>query len=97
MVGWEKRSARRIPVNCPIRITLPDGQECMGLAHDLSVDGIAFECAIAMPEASAADVQLIPPTGAMTAPLIGAIEVIRCNALDSRRGYLIAAALRVTG
>lgn len=97
MIGWEKRSARRIPINCPIRITLPDGQECMGLAHDLSVDGIAFECNVELNEASAAEVQLLPPAGARTAPLRGAIEVIRCSALDTRRGYLIAAALRVMG
>ena len=96
MIGWEKRSARRIPVNCPIRITLPDGQERMGLAHDLSVDGISFECGIAIGEATSAQVQLEPPAGAHTAPLRGSIEVIRCTELDTRGGYLIAAALRVT-
>lgn len=97
MIGWEKRSARRIPVNCPIRITLPNGQECMGVAHDLSVDGIAFECGMEITEATSAEVQLIPPAGAMTAPLRGAIEVIRCSTLGTRHGYLIAAALRVMG
>lgn len=97
MVGWEKRSARRIPVNCPLRVTLPDGQECMGLAHDLSVEGISFECNIALAAASSAEVQLVPPAGVATAPLSGSIEVIRCTELNTRGGYLIAAALRVTG
>ena len=45
-LGQEKRTGRRIPINCPVLILLEDGRELLGLAHDLSVEGIRFDCPV---------------------------------------------------
>lgn len=95
-LGWEKRSGRRIPVNCPVQILLQDDREFLGLAHDLSVDGISFDCPVQLAAAEEAEIKLLPPEGSLTAPLKAVIQVIRCDPTDSPHRFLIAAALRVT-
>lgn len=94
-LGWEKRSGRRIPVNCPVQIMLSDDRGFLGLVHDLSVDGILFDCPVQMAEAEEAQIKLLPPEGSFIAPLSAAIQVIRCAPTDSPHRFMIAAALRV--
>jgi len=95
-LGWEKRSGRRIPVNCPVQIMLKDGRELLGLTHDLSVDGILFDCPVPLAAAEEADIKLLPPEGSFIAPLNAVIQVIRCDPTDSPHRFMIAAALRAT-
>jgi len=93
-LGWEKRSGRRIPVNCPVQILLGDTREFLGLAHDLSVDGILFDCPVQLAAAEEATVTLLPPEGSIITPLKAKIEVIRCDPTDSPHRFMIAAAMR---
>lgn len=95
-LGWEKRSGRRVPVNCPVQIRLKDEREFLGLAHDLSVDGISFDCPVQLAAADEAEIKLLPPEGSFIAPLAAVIQVIRCDPTDSPHRFMIAAALRVT-
>ena len=95
-LGWEKRSGRRIPVNCSVQITLQDGSELLGLAHDLSVDGILFDCPVPLAAAEEAEIKLLPPEGSFVTPLTAAIQVIRCDPTDLPHRFMIAAALRAT-
>lgn len=95
-LGWEKRSGRRIPVNCPMQIMLKDGRELLGLTHDLSVDGILFDCPVPLAVAEEADIKLLPPEGSFITALDAVIQVIRCDPTDSPHRFMIAAALRAT-
>ena len=95
-LGWEKRSGRRIPVNCPVHIMLKDEREFLGLAHDLSVDGVLFDCPVQLAEAEEAEIKLLPPEGSRIEPLKAVIQVIRCDSTDSPHRFMIAAAMRVT-
>ena len=95
-LGWEKRSGRRIPVNCSVQISLQDGRELLGLAHDLSVDGILFDCPVPLAAAEEAEIKLLPPEGSFVTPLTAAIQVIRCDPTDLPHRFMIAAALRAT-
>jgi len=95
-LGLEKRIGRRIPIDCPLQILLADGRELLGLVHDLSVEGIRFDCPVALIPAQAAEVRLLPPAASMIPPLHAAIEVIRCDPTDTPYRFMIAAALRVT-
>lgn len=93
-LGLEKRSGRRIPVNCPVQIMLQDGREFLGLAHDLSVDGILFDCPVQLAAAEEAEIKLLPPEGSFITPLKAAIQVIRCDPTNLPNRFMIAAALR---
>lgn len=95
-LGLEKRTGRRIPINCPVQILLQDGRELLGLAHDLSVEGIRFDCPVALIPAQEAEVRLLPPGASLIPPLNAVIEVIRCDPTDTPYRFVIAAALRVT-
>lgn len=73
---------------------LKDDREFLGLAHDLSVDGILFDCPVPLAAAEEAEINLLPPEGSFIAPLKAAIQVIRCDPTDSPHRFMIAAALR---
>ena len=94
-LGLEKRIGRRIPINCPLQIKLADGRELLGLVHDLSVEGIRFDCPVQLAPAQAAEVNLLPPPSSLFPPLHAMIEVIRCDASDTPLRFMVAAALRV--
>lgn len=81
---------------CPVQITLADQREFLGLTHDLSVDGILFDCPVALAAAEEAEVKLLPPEGSFITPLNAVVQVIRCDPTDSPHRFMIAAALRVT-
>lgn len=95
MLGLEKRGTRRIPIHCPVQIILADGTTLSGMALDLSVDGILFECPIALGPAVDAEIRLQPPADSAITPLHAAIEVIRCDVSVAAPRFRIAAALRV--
>lgn len=95
-LGQEKRTGRRIPIDCPILILLEDGRELLGLAHDLSVEGIRFDCPVQLTPGQAAQVRLQPPAAALIPPLHAEIEVIRCDPTETPHRFMVAAALRVT-
>ena len=95
-LGLEKRTGRRIPINCSVQILLPDGRTLLGLAHDLSVEGIRFDCPIELQPAQTLEVRLLPPSDSATPPLQAIIEIIRCEATDTPFRFMVAAALRST-
>jgi len=95
-LGQEKRTGRRIPINCPLLILLEDGRELLGLAHDLSVEGIRFDCPVQLVPGQTAGIRLQPPPAALIPPLDAQIEVIRCDPTETPFRFMIAAALRVT-
>ena len=93
-LGLEKRTGRRIPINCPVQILLPDGRELLGLAHNLSVEGIRFDCPVQLLPAQELEVRLLPPNASSTPSLHAVIAVIRCEATNTPFRFMIAAALR---
>ena len=95
-LGLEKRTGRRIPINCPVQILLSDGRELLGLAHNLSIEGIRFDCPIELMPSQELEVRLLPPSASATPPLHAVIEVIRCEATETPFRFMIAAALRST-
>jgi PilZ domain len=95
-LGLEKRTGRRIPINCSVQILLPDGRELLGLAHDLSVEGVRFDCPIQLQPAQVLEVRLLPPSDSGTPPFQATIDVIRCEATDTPSRFMVAAALRAT-
>ncbi len=95
-LGLEKRTGRRIPINCPVQIRLSDDRTLLGLVHDLSVEGIRFDCPEELLPAQEAEIHLLPPTASMIPPLNAIIQVIRCDPTDAPHIFMIAAALRVT-
>ncbi len=91
-LGLEKRSGRRIPINCSLQIFL-DGRELLGFALNLSVAGIRFDCPVALKPAQSLEIKLLPPNDSGTPPLQAIIEVIRCDATDTPFRFMVAAVL----
>ena len=94
-LGLEKRAGRRIPINCPVQIMLPDGREFHGLVLDLSVDGVRFDCPVELVPAQEAEIRMLPHVTSPIPPLRAVIEVLRCDPAEAPGKFEIAAALRV--
>lgn len=77
MPGWEKRSARRVPIDCPASVMLPDGSEHLVTVKDLSVQGVAFESGLDLPPGMEVELRLLPPPGSPTRPLQCTVQVVR--------------------
>lgn len=88
MLGWEKRSARRVPIDCPASVMLPDGSEHMVMVKDLSVAGLAFESGLDLPEAMEIELRLLPPAGSLITPLQCKVVVVRSVATEMPFSYL---------
>lgn len=91
MLGWEKRSSRRVPIDCPASVMLPDGSEHMATVKDLSVDGLAFESGLDLPEGMQVELRLLPPAGSLVAPLQCKAVVVRSVPTDMPFSYLTSA------
>jgi len=88
LLGWEKRSARRVPIDCPASVMLPDGSEHMVTVKDLSVDGLSFESGLDLPEGLEVELRLLPPAGSLIAPLQCKVHVVRSVPTDMPFSYL---------
>lgn len=77
MLGWEKRSARRVPIDCPASVMLPDGSEHMATVKDLSVEGLSFESGLDLPQGMEVELRLLPPAGSLIEPLQCKVLVVR--------------------
>lgn len=91
MPGWEKRSARRVPIDCPASVMLPDGSEHMVTVKDLSVEGLAFESGLDLPPEMEVELRLLPPPGSLIEPLQCTVRVVRSVGTDMPFSYLTSA------
>ena len=88
MLGWEKRSARRVPIDCSASIMLPDGSEHMVAMFDLSVDGLAFTSGLELAPDTEIELRLLPPPGSLVQPLQCRVQVVRSVATDTPYTFL---------
>ncbi len=88
MLGWEKRSARRVPIDCPASVMLPDGSEHMATVKDLSVEGLSFESGLDLPEGLEVELRLLPPAGSLIEPLQCKVLVVRSVQTEMPFSYL---------
>jgi hypothetical protein len=97
LLGWEKRAARRVPIDCPAQLMLPDGSEHTVMVHDLSVNGCSFECGLDLPPDLEVELRLTPPPGSLVEPLQCTVRVVRTLPGELPFSYTVAAStLRVT-
>lgn len=88
MLGWEKRSARRVPIDCPASVMLPDGSEHVATVKDLSVEGLSFESGLDLPQGMEVELRLLPPAGSLIEPLQCKVLVVRSVQTDMPFSYL---------
>lgn len=91
MLGWEKRSARRVPIDCPASVMLPDGSEHMVTVKDLSVEGLSFESGLDLPADMEVELRLLPPAGSLIEPLQCKVRVVRSVPTEMSFTYLTSA------
>ena len=91
---WEKRSARRIPVDCMVVIKAADNALYDGVVKDLSVDGISIETTYNPAPAVLFEIDVIPPPGSIVSPLRAVAEVIRSVPSETEGHYTIAASIK---
>lgn len=91
---WEKRSARRIPVDCMVIIKAANNALYDGVVKDLSVDGISIETTFNPAPAELFEIDVIPPPGSLVSPLRAVAETIRSIPSESERRYTIAASIK---
>ncbi len=91
----KRRNVRRIPLDCKIRIRVPETNETYyGICRDLSVDGISFETDYVPRFGQVLEVHIMPPQPpGPTPPLNAVIEVRHCTRADSGERYEIGATI----
>jgi len=88
----DKRSARRIPVDCPARIRTDGiGPAFYGQCKDLSVGGMTLHSSFVPRPDEMVEVTLVPPRsgGAAPAPMVVKAKVRRCHELEREKVYEI--------
>jgi hypothetical protein len=70
---------------------LPDGSEHMVTVKDLSIEGLAFESGLDLPEGMEVELRLLPPAGSLIQPLQCRVSVVRSVATDMPFSYLTSA------
>lgn len=90
----EMRNARRIPINCQVKIRVTEsGETVYGTTKDLSVDGVSLLTDYVPRFGQLLDIHILPPQGSTIQPLRALVQVRRCVKLDSGRGYEIGTAI----
>lgn len=86
----EMRNARRIPINCQVKIRVTEsGETVYGTTKDLSVDGVSLLSDYVPRFGQLLDIHVLPPQGSTIKPLRALVQVRRCVKLDSGRTYEI--------
>jgi hypothetical protein len=90
----EMRNARRIPINCQVKIRVTENGEIVyGVTKDLSVDGVSLISDYVPRFGQLLDIHVLPPQGSTIKPLRALVQVRRCVKLDSSRSYEIGTAI----
>lgn len=86
----EMRNARRIPINCQVKIRVTENGEIFyGTTKDLSVDGVSLLTDYVPRFGQLLDIHVLPPQGSTIKPLLALVQVRRCVKLDAGRNYEI--------
>ncbi|HEY9102546.1 PilZ domain-containing protein [Chitinimonas sp.] len=88
----EKRTAKRVPVECPARIrTLDLGPSYYGTCTDLSVTGLTILSNFVPRHDEELEVTVVPPRngGIKPQPMTARVRVRRCHELESGQQYEI--------
>jgi hypothetical protein len=90
----EMRNARRIPINCQVKIRVTENGEIVyGATKDLSVDGVSLITEYVPRFGQLLDIHVLPPQGSTIKPLRALVQVRRCVRLENSRDYEIGTAI----
>lgn len=90
----EMRTARRIPINCQVKIRVTEsGETVYGTTKDLSVDGISLVTDYVPRFGQLLDIHVLPPQGSTIKPLRALVQVRRCVRIEGQRNYEIGTAI----
>ena len=89
----EMRTARRIPINCQVKIRVTEsGETVYGTTKDLSVDGVSLVTDYVPRFGQLLDIHVLPPQGSTIKPLRALVQVRRCVRIEGQRSYEIGTA-----
>lgn len=90
----EMRNARRIPINCQVKIRVTEnGETVYGATKDLSVDGVSLVTDYVPRFGQLLDIHVLPPQGSTIKPLRALVQVRRCARVENSRNYEIGTAI----
>ncbi|MDD5242261.1 MAG: PilZ domain-containing protein [Sulfuricella sp.] len=90
----ERRSARRIPVTCQVKIRITDSDEtAYGTTKDISVGGVGLITDYVPRFGQLMEIHVLPPQGSNIKPLRALVQVRRCVQLITGHSYEIGAAI----
>ena len=90
----EMRNARRIPINCQVKIRVTEnGETVYGTTKDLSVDGVSLITEYVPRFGQLLDIHVLPPQGSTIKPLRALVQVRRCVRVENSRDYEIGTAI----
>lgn len=90
----EMRNARRIPINCQVKIRVTENGEIVyGTTKDLSVDGVSLLTDYVPRFGQLLDIHVLPPQGSTIKPLRALVQVRRCVRVENSRSYEIGTAI----
>lgn len=90
----EMRNARRIPINCQVKIRVTENGEIVyATTKDLSVDGVSLVTDYVPRFGQLLDIHVLPPQGSTIKPLRALVQVRRCVKLNPGRSYEIGTAI----
>jgi hypothetical protein len=90
----EMRSARRIPINCQVKIRVTEnGETVYATTKDLSVDGVSLLTEYVPRFGQLLDIHVLPPQGSTIKPLRALVQVRRCVRVENSRSYEIGTAI----
>lgn len=91
----ERRSARRLPMNCKARIKVTGSRDThYGVCRDLSVDGMLIETDYVPRYGQLLEVHVLAPAGATFQPLHALVEVRRCVQVVDGKLYRLGVSIR---
>lgn len=90
----EMRNARRIPLNCQVKIRATEsGEIAYGTTKDLSVDGVAILTDYVPRFGQLLEIHVLPPQGSSIQPLRALVQVRRCVQVVAGASYEIGTAI----
>jgi hypothetical protein len=90
----EMRNARRIPINCQVKIRVTEnGETVYGATKDLSVDGVSLVTDYVPRFGQLLDIHVLPPQGSTIKPLRALVQVRRCARVENSCNYEIGTAI----
>lgn len=90
----EMRNARRIPLNCQVKIrSTESGETAYGTTKDLSVDGVAILTDYVPRFGQLLEIHVLPPQGSSIQPLRALVQVRRCVQVVAGASYEIGTAI----